>query len=80
MDQRYQNGSEIHVGDLVTYNGQRGTIVFVADSREYSEKYPETHWPVASFPTGFMIECTSGARYFLESSDQYLVFLSKVTS
>lgn len=71
MEQRYQNGLEIRVADVVSYNGQRGTIVFVADRQEYSEGYPQSDWPLSEHPAGFMIEFTNGARLFLESSDDY---------
>jgi hypothetical protein len=76
MEQRYQNGSKIRIADVVSYNGQRGMIVFVADRKEYSETYPESEWPLSEYPTGFMIEFTNGARLFLDSSDEYLEFVS----
>jgi hypothetical protein len=41
MDQRYEDGSEIHVGDVVSYNGQRGTIVVVVDRGEYAPAFPK---------------------------------------
>jgi len=76
MDQRYQNGHEIHLENVVSYSGQRGIIVFVADRKEYSESYPESDWPLSRYPTGFMIEFTNGARLFLESSDEHLEMVS----
>jgi len=80
MEQRYQNGSEIRVADVVSYNRQRGTIVFVADRQEYSETYPESDWPLSEHPTGFMIEFTNGARLFLESSDEHLELVSRIVA
>ena len=79
MEQLYQNGTEIHVGDVVTYNGQRGEVVFVADRREYSETYPESDWPPSRHPTGFMIEFSNGARAKFDYPDELLEFVSKKT-
>ncbi len=78
MNQRYQNGSEIHLEDVVSYHGQTGTVVFVADRREYSKDYSESDWPVSEYPTGFMIEFTNGARLLLDRSDEHLELISKV--
>lgn len=77
MEQRYQNGSDIHLADVVSYNSQSGEVVFVADRREYSQTYPESDWPPSSYLTGFMIEFTNGARLFLDSSDEHLEFVSR---
>ena len=77
MEQRYQNGTEIHEADVVSYNGQSGRVVFVADRREYSQKYPECDWPPSRYPTGFMIEFSNGALLILDSSDEDLEFISK---
>jgi hypothetical protein len=76
MNPQYQNGPEIHVGDLVSYAGQKGEIMFVADTREYSVRYPVSDWPLSSYPTGFMIEFTNRARLFLEYPDEHLVLIS----
>jgi hypothetical protein len=76
MEQRYQNDSEVHVGDVVSYNGQKGTIMFVADRREYSDSFPESDWPPSRYPTGFMIEFTNGACLFLDSQDEDLELVS----
>ena len=80
MEQLYQNGSEIHAADVVSYNGQRGKVVFVADSREYSAAYPESDWPPSDHPSGFMIEFTNGARLFLDRSDEHLELVSRATA
>jgi hypothetical protein len=72
MDQRYQDGSEVHVADTVSYAGQRGIVVFVADRQEYSDAYPVSDWPPSMYPTGFMIEFTNGALLMLDSSDEDL--------
>jgi hypothetical protein len=79
MEQRYQNGAEIHLADVVSYSGQSGRVVFVADRREYSETYPESDWPPSRYPTGFMIEFTNGARLLLDSSDEDLELVSRKT-
>jgi hypothetical protein len=80
MEQRYENGSEIRLADVVSYNGQRGTVVFAADRKEYSKTYPETDWPLSRYPTGFMIEFTNGARLFLDSSDEHLELISRAVA
>jgi hypothetical protein len=72
MDQRYNDGSEIHIGDEVAYNGQKGKIVIVVDRNEYAPTFPKSEWPLTDGPTGFMIEFTNGARLFLDSSDEHL--------
>ena len=77
MEQRYQNGSEVHVGDVVSYSGQKGAIMFVADRREYSDTFPESDWPPSRYPTGFMIEFTNDACLFLDSSDEDLELVSR---
>jgi len=77
MDQRYQNGLEIHAGDVVVYGSQPGRIVFVADRQEYSPEYTESEWPASRYPTGLMIEFTNGARLFLDSSDEDLKLVSR---
>ncbi len=69
MDQRYRTGQEIHVGDRVTYNNQRGRIVFVADRGEYAKGY---EWK--EYSTGFMVEFDNGARLFLQSADGLLMY------
>ncbi|MBI3416334.1 MAG: hypothetical protein HY043_13650 [Verrucomicrobia bacterium] len=76
MDQRYENGTEIRVGDEVSYNGQKGKIVIVVDRDEYAPSFPKSEWPLPDEPTGFMIEFTNGARLFLDSSDEHLEVLS----
>jgi len=67
MDQRYRTGQEIHVDDRITYNNQRGRIVFVADRGEFAKGY---EWKERS--SGFMIEFDNGARLFLEAADGLL--------
>ena len=67
IDQRYGTEREIHVGDRVSYNGQRGRIVFVADQGEFAKGY---EW--AEYSSGIMIEFDNGARLYLESSDHRL--------
>lgn len=69
MDQRYSTGREIHVGDRVAYNKQRGRIVFVADRGEFAEGY---EWKDRS--SGIMIEFDNGARLLLDAADNLLMF------
>jgi hypothetical protein len=76
MDQRYEDGTEIHVGDEVAFAGHRGKIVIVVDRGEYAPTFPKSEWPLADEPTGFMIEFTDGGRLFLDSSDDDLVVVA----
>ncbi len=69
MDHRYSSGREIHVGDRVTYNNQRGQVVFVADRGEYAEGY---EWK--EYSSGIMIVFDNGARLRLDAADDMLVF------
>jgi hypothetical protein len=75
MEQRYEDGSEVHVGDQVSYAGWRGRIVIVVDRGEYAPTFPKVEWPLPGEPTGFMIEFTDGGRLFLDSSDEHLEVL-----
>jgi hypothetical protein len=80
MDQRYQNGAEVHSGDVVSYSGQKGIVMFVADRREYTERFSAAEWPPSEYPTGFMIEFTNGALLLLDSSDEDLKLISRVVA
>ena len=66
--QTYLDGREIHLGDTVTYNLQRGRVVFVAARGEFASSYEQT-----AHASGFMIEFENGARLLLESADELLV-------
>ncbi len=77
MDQRYRDGGEIHVGDIIEYAGKKGAVVFVADRGEYSQSYPESVWPQSMYPTGFMIELSDGALFLLDSSDEDLTLVDR---
>ena len=56
MDQCYEDGSEIHVGDEVSYHGWRGQIVIVVDRGEYAPTFPKGEWPLTSM---MMIKTTA---------------------
>jgi len=68
---KYRDGTALHVGHRITYNGQPGTIVLVADQDEYSPLYPKDAWP--SIATGFMITFDNGALLVLDEPDELLV-------
>lgn len=65
--QRYSDGREIHSGDRVAYNNQRG-VVFVADRREFEPGY---EWE--EYSSGVMIEFDNGARLLLDRADEHPV-------
>jgi ketosteroid isomerase-like protein len=54
----YESGEEVHVYDRVVNVGVEGTIVFVIDRGEYSDRFPEEAW--AYLGRGFMIEEDDG--------------------
>ena len=72
MNQCYKDGSEIHIGDSVSFNRQKGKIVFVVDRDEYFTSFPESVWTKSQFPSGFMIQFTNGALLFQSSCDELL--------
>jgi len=74
MDQRYNSGDEIHLGDRVSYNGQPGHIVFVIDRGEFSTEFPAHHWQ--SYATGFMIKFDNGALLKKDHADDHLEKIS----
>jgi hypothetical protein len=71
--QAYTDGTELHVGHRVTYNGQPGTVVFVIDNDEYSPGFASTAWE--SLRTGFMIRFDNGAMLHLDRPDEHLTRL-----
>ena len=69
IDQRYTDGAEIHAGDRVAYNGQRGRVAFVADRDEF-----EAGWSAWNdHHSGVMIVFENGARLLLPGGDELLV-------
>lgn len=77
IEQRYESGDEIHVGDHVRYAGDTGTIVFVIDRCEYSAAFPEKDW--SHYGSGFMIQTPAYALVMLDKADEDLEFLSRAT-
>ncbi len=75
MDQLYQSGEEIHVGDRIRYAGHPGTIVFVIDRGEYSPEFPEKNWSEHS--TGFMIRTPVYGLVMLNKADEDLEFIGR---
>jgi len=71
--QAYIDGTELHAGHRVAYNGQPGTVVFVIDNDDYSPGYASTAWE--NLQTGFMIRFDSGAMLHLDRPDEHLVRL-----
>jgi hypothetical protein len=59
------------VGDRVTYNGQFGAIVFVADTGEFSPGFLKEHW--SDVQHGFMIRFDNGALLQLDEADDHLL-------
>jgi len=74
LTQRYEDSTEIHVGDRVHYNAQAGTVVYVIDHDEYSPTFPAEAY--AHLGTGLMICFDNGALLHLERADHYLSRIS----
>ena len=77
IEQRYESGDEIHVGDRVRYAGDTGTIVFVIDRGEYSPEFPERDW--SHYGSGFMIRTPKFALVMLDKADEDLELLARAT-
>jgi len=71
--QTYTDGTELHAGHRVTYNGQPGTLVFVIDHDEYLPGFASTAWE--DLKTGFMIRFDNGAMLHLDRPDEHLARL-----
>ena len=67
--QKYDDGTEIHVGDRVYYHGQAGRIVIVAAHGEYDPDYPKEEW--SAIATGLMIHFDNGGILHIELPDSY---------
>ncbi|MBI2441212.1 MAG: hypothetical protein HYV35_07575 [Lentisphaerae bacterium] len=67
--QKYDDGTEIHVGERVFYHGQAGRIVIVAAHGEYAPDYPKEEW--SAITTGLMIHFDNGAILHLELPDNH---------
>ena len=77
IDQRYESGEELHVGDHVRYAGDTGNIVFVIDRGEYSPEFPERDW--SHYGSGFMIQTPKFALVMLDKADEDLKLLDRAT-
>jgi hypothetical protein len=69
--QVYTDGTELHAGHRVTYNGQPGTVVCVIENDEYAPGFASTAWD--DLDTGLMIRFDNGAILHLDEADEYLV-------
>jgi hypothetical protein len=75
VEQRYNSGEAIHVGDRIRYAGDPGTIVFVIDHDEYSAAFPEKDW--SHYRTGFMIQNPAYGLVMLDKADEDLEFVGR---
>jgi hypothetical protein len=72
---KYQSGEEIRAGDLVTYHGSPGRVVFVV-SAPVGDRAMD--WYLETFPGGgFMIETEGMGSVFLPASDEDLLLTSR---
>ncbi len=65
--QKYDDGTEIHVGERVFYHGQAGRIVIVAAHGEYAPDDPKEDW--STITTGLMILFDNGGVLHFELPD-----------
>ncbi len=40
----YTSGEEIRIGDIVNFSGSIGKVLFIIQTKQYSENYPESDW------------------------------------
>ena len=71
----YCSGPEVHCGDLVTYNRQPATVVFVIERGEYTADFPADDW--SHYGRGFMIRFENSALLMLEDADEDLVLIRR---
>jgi hypothetical protein len=68
---RYLDGTNVKLGDKVTYNNQKGTIVFLKGTSFDAKRFKPDEW--TSVGSGLLIEFENGALLKLKNaSDQLL--------
>jgi hypothetical protein len=78
LEQRYEPGDQIHVGDSVRYAGDTGTIVFVIDRGEYSPEFSENDW--SHYGSRFMIQTPRLGLVMLDRAEEDLELLARAPS
>jgi hypothetical protein len=78
IDQRYQSGEEIHIGDRVQYAGFPATISLVIDRDEWpdEESAESRAWWRSEHRSGFLLAQHTMGRVFLPEADEDLIFVS----
>ena len=79
MDQRYQSGEEIHIGDRVHYGRCLATILLVVDREEWpvGETEESCQYWRTEHKSGFLLKEDPGARVFLPKADEDLKFIAR---
>jgi hypothetical protein len=63
------NGKDVRLGDRVKlWENHCGIVVCAFDSREFSEKYPESGW--GHLKKGVLVELDSGDLFHYEDPDE----------
>jgi hypothetical protein len=71
---KYDSGREVSLGDRVKLgNGERGTVVCLLGSREFSKDYPKTEW--GYLKSGILIKTDSGEVFHYPELDEDVEFL-----
>ncbi len=71
----YASGGAIRIGDRITYAGNTGRVVFVINTRSFSDAYPEEEW--SYLERGFMIEAEGYGRVLLDEADEDLILIER---
>jgi hypothetical protein len=71
---KYSDGTDMLVGDKVTVDGARGTVVAVIDTGQYSDAYPKG-WSYLKI--GALIEADEFGLVHYETADEDLVLIGR---
>ena len=71
-----ENKQAISVGDLITYGGKSGRIIFIIQDGQFSPDYLEKDW--SYLKKGIGIQIDGGDLFCLEEPDEDLILKQKV--
>ncbi|HUQ69421.1 MAG TPA: hypothetical protein VM165_07865 [Planctomycetaceae bacterium] len=72
---RYLTGEEIRIDDHIRYAAKPGRVVFVVNSRQFSDEFPENQW--AYLGGGFMVAVNDWGLIHLDEADEDLDFIRR---
>ena len=71
MSTLYNNGTQIVIGDHITYGGKRGRVVFILDEGAFLEGFKSEDW--AYLNEGIGIQLENGSIFCLQAPDEDLI-------